>query len=186
MKLEKLTVNSRLTEQEIKSNKEVSNEGYLFFFVCVLSICFSVAHSAPYTIKVKSDTRYGDSLIIESWDVNDSTTNPMTYQPKGSDNLRFMHYSISESGYSPGAIFVPGARKAKTMGELGGCLFPQGIWERSFQAIDLPHLVTSLVGNLGMRLPSVVVSGARFHSIRPVPMESFRKPHAGSINLLLK
>ncbi|MGL1812359.1 UNVERIFIED_CONTAM: hypothetical protein GPA08_14255 [Serratia marcescens] len=132
MKLEKLTVNSRLTEQEIKSNKEVSNEGYFFVCVCVLSICFSVAHSAPYTIKVKSDTRYGDSLIIESWDVNDSTTNPMTYQPKGSDNLRFIHYSISESGYSPGAIFVPGARKAKTMGELGRLFISAGYLGKEF------------------------------------------------------
>lgn len=46
MKLEKLTVNSRLTEQEIKSNKEVSNEGYLFF-LCVFCRYVFLLHIQP-------------------------------------------------------------------------------------------------------------------------------------------
>ncbi|HAT4999474.1 TPA: hypothetical protein I9761_003031 [Serratia marcescens] len=91
----------------------------------ILFYSFSV-YSVPYELKVHSSNEYPDYLSIESWDVNDTTPNPMRLTP-GPDHLRVIYYSLRGAYSPPGVFFVPGARKAQTMGELGKLFISSGL-----------------------------------------------------------
>lgn len=75
-----------------------------------------------------------DTLSVQSWDVNDNSLNPMWEGNPNSgwqatnDNLSFFYNDWYETGSwtSSGDYIVPGARKAKTMGELGKLFIAQG------------------------------------------------------------
>lgn len=94
---------------------------------CILSIYSCAVYSIPYEMVVHSSDKYLDYMSIESWDVDDPSPNPMRYQSKGDDNLYFVYSEHGTSGFHPPEQFyVPGARNAKTMGDLGKLFIKAG------------------------------------------------------------
>ncbi|MBE4976540.1 hypothetical protein IMX17_24465, partial [Serratia sp. X3] len=118
------------------------------FFVFYSSAAFSLA----YEMKVQggiglnewgSVTRWTyDRLSIESWDINDDTPNPMSegsYFEARDDNLYFVYnddYNSNETPSEP-SYTVSGARKAKTMGELGQLFIAQGYLGKEITGIRI-------------------------------------------------
>ncbi|HAT2868625.1 TPA: hypothetical protein I8374_003095 [Serratia marcescens] len=95
---------------------------------CVLSVYSSLVYSAPYELQVEASESWRmDVLSITSWDINDQTFNLMRLQPEGEDKLYFIYYDgLGDVYYPPEYFHVPGARKAKTMGELGKLFISAG------------------------------------------------------------
>ncbi len=120
------------------------------FFVFYSSAAFSLA----YEMKVQGGiglNEWGsvtpwtyDRLSIESWDINDDTPNPMlegSYYEARDDNLYFTYNDDFNNNQIPSkpSYTVPGARKAKTMGELGRLFIAQGYLGKEITGIRTSH-----------------------------------------------
>lgn len=86
----------------------------------------SAVFSAPYELMVWPSPDGGsDSLSMRNWDINDGSFN-MMYDYATSDNLLYVFVERGISKYWSPPVPVPGARKAKTMGELGKLVIKAG------------------------------------------------------------
>ncbi len=109
----------------------------LFFVSAFYS---SVAFSAAYELKVEATPGYGDVVSVESWDINDTRTNPMNLWSGPinpgvkDDDIYFMYDYIGPGGdfLDIKAFTVPGARDAKTMGDLGKLFIKAGFIGKRF------------------------------------------------------
>lgn len=109
----------------------------LFFVSAFYS---SVAFSAPYELNVVTTPGYADMVSVESWDINDTRFNPMhvwsgTINPGvKDDDIYFIFHSVGpgEGALDIKAFTVPGARDAKTMGELGKLFIKAGFLGKRF------------------------------------------------------
>ncbi|MFJ3164482.1 MrpH family fimbial adhesin [Serratia marcescens] len=111
----------------------------LFFVSAFYSLA---AFSAPYEIKVVTTPGYADMVSVESWDINDTSINPMNFWSGTinpgvkDDDIYFRYDHPSESGGQSSldikAFTVPGARDAKTMGELGKLFIKAGFIGKRF------------------------------------------------------
>ncbi len=115
---------------------------FSLFFVPVFYS--SVAFSAAYELKVVATPGYADMVSVESWDINDTRRNPMNIwsgpiNPGVKDDDIYLSYTYIGPGSGGGfdfldikAFTVPGARDAKTMGELGKLFIKHGFLGKRF------------------------------------------------------
>lgn len=109
----------------------------LFFVSAFYS---SVAFSAAYELKVEATPGYSDVVSVVSWDINDTSINPMNFWSGTinpgvkDDDIYFAYDYIGPGGdfLDIKAFTVPGARDAKTLGDLGKLFIKYGFLGKRF------------------------------------------------------
>ncbi|BEO38996.1 hypothetical protein SMQE08_30840 [Serratia marcescens] len=139
----------------------------LFFVSAFYS---SVAFSAAYELKVEATPGYSDIVSVESWDINDTRTNPMNYwsgtiNPGVKDDDIYFSYTYIGTGGNVldiKAFTVPGARNAKTMGELGKLFIKHGFLGKRFDGQRNAGVIGKACWRLGY-LNSAWGTGSAFY-----------------------